>query len=88
YEIFDGDAQETRAAKEKTRVQFAEGIYLLYARDFSGAKRIFMDIVRQSSADGAGKFYLFLADRLEKDGGAIGEERLYLTLRSADRAQP
>ncbi|MDR2615441.1 MAG: HAMP domain-containing protein [Oscillospiraceae bacterium] len=88
YEIFDGDAQETRAAKEKTRVQFAEGIYLLYARDFSGAKRIFMDIVRQSSADGASKFYLFLADRLEKDGGAVGEERLYLTLRSADRAQP
>jgi hypothetical protein len=86
YEIFDGDLLEARAAKEKTRVQFAEGVYLLYARDFSGARRIFMDIIRLSAADGVSRFYLFLADGLEKSGGEGGEEQLYLTLRGANNA--
>jgi class 3 adenylate cyclase len=78
YEIFDGDALETRMTKEKTRTQFAEGVYLLYARDFSGAKRIFMDIIRLNTTDGVSRFYLFLADRLEKNGGGSDEEMLYL----------
>jgi hypothetical protein len=78
YEIFDGDALETRAVKEKTRAQFAEGVYGLYARDFSGAKRIFMDIIRLNTSDGVSRFYLFLADRLEKSGGGTTEEALYL----------
>ncbi|MDR1299170.1 MAG: hypothetical protein LBJ84_02825, partial [Oscillospiraceae bacterium] len=78
YEIFDGDSLEMRTAKEKSRERFAEGVYLLYARDFTGAKRIFMDIVRGSASDGVSRFYLFLADRLEKSGEAEDEETLYL----------
>ncbi|MDR0446816.1 MAG: hypothetical protein LBH17_07325, partial [Oscillospiraceae bacterium] len=87
YEIFEGDSLESRAAKEKTRVEFAEGIYLLYARDFSGARRSFMNIIRLSAADGVSRFYLFVADRLEKNGVEVSEEQLYLTPHGADGAR-
>jgi hypothetical protein len=81
YEIFDGDEIGTYEAKEKTRARFAEGVYTLYARDFQGAKRIFMDIVRANTSDGVSRYYLFLADRFDKepetDTGE--EEQLYLS---------
>ena len=66
YEIFDGDAYEIRKVKEDTGARFSEGVYALYSRDFSQAKRIFLSLVHHSTGDGGARYYLYLADRLEK----------------------
>lgn len=66
YEIFDGDPYEIRKRKEASGVQFSEGVYALYGRDFSRAKRIFLDLVHRNAGDGGARYYLYLADRLEK----------------------
>lgn len=66
YEIFDGDAYEIRKVKEDTGERFSEGVYALYARDFSQAKHIFLSLVHHNTGDGGARYYLYLADRLEK----------------------
>ena len=66
YEIFDGDAYEIRKVKEDTGARFSEGVYALYGRDFSEAKRIFLSLVHHNTGDGGARYYLYLADRLEK----------------------
>lgn len=66
YEIFDGDPFEVRRLKEFTGKKFSEGVYALYSRDFAGAKRIFLDLVHQNTGDGGARYYLYLADELEK----------------------
>ena len=66
YEIFDGDPFEVRRLKEFTGKKFSEGVYALYSRDFSGAKKIFLDLMHQNTGDGGTKYYLYLADELEK----------------------
>ena len=66
YEIFDGDAFEIRKVKEDTGERFSQGVYALYSRDFSQAKRIFLNLVHHNTGDGGARYYLYLADRLEK----------------------
>lgn len=66
YEIFDGDPFEVRRLKEFTGKKFSEGVYALYSRDFTGAKKIFLDLMHQNTGDGGAKYYLYLADELEK----------------------
>ena len=66
YEIFDGDPYEVRKVKEQSCASFSEGIYALYSRDFSRAKSIFLQLVHRSTEDGGVRYYLYLADQLEK----------------------
>ncbi len=66
YEIFDGDAYEIRKVKENTGALFSEGVYALYSHNFSQAKRIFLGLVHHNTGDGGARYYLYLADRLEK----------------------
>ena len=66
YEIFDGDAYEIRKVKESTGSRFSQGVYDLYSREFSQAKRIFLNLVHNNTGDGGARYYLYLADRMEK----------------------
>lgn len=66
YEIFDGDVYEIRKVKEDTGERFSEGVYALYSRNFSLAKGIFLSLVHNNTGDGGARYYLYLADRLEK----------------------
>ena len=52
--------------KGDTGQRFSEGVYALYARDFTKAKRIFLSLVHHNTGDGGARYYLYLADRLEK----------------------
>ncbi len=70
YEIFDGDPYESRKFKEQTLETFADGIYAFYAGDYQKAKSVFLSLVRRSSGDGCARFYLYLADRMEKEENA------------------
>lgn len=67
YEIYDGDPFEIRRVKAQTEKEFSQGVYLLYSRNFSGAKRIFLDLVHHNVGDGGAKYYLYLAHELEAD---------------------
>lgn len=67
YELFDGDPYEVRKVKEASGERFSEGVYALYSRDFSRAKRIFLNLVHANTGDGGARYYLYLADRLEKE---------------------
>ncbi len=66
YEIYEGDPYDVRRVKSLTGKRFSEGVYMLYSRDFSGAKRIFLDLVHHNTGDGGARYYLYLADELEK----------------------
>ncbi len=66
YEIFDGDPYDIRRVKLLTGKRFSEGVYALYSRDFAAAKRIFLDMVHRNTGDGGARYYLYLADQLEK----------------------
>ena len=66
YEIFDGDPYGVRRSKENTGRRFSEGVFALYSHDFSTAKRIFLELVHDNPGDGGACYYLYLADRLEK----------------------
>lgn len=66
YEIFDGDPYGIRKVKESTGERFSQGVYALYSRDFSLAKRIFLGLVHHNTGDGGARYYLYLADQLEK----------------------
>ncbi len=67
YEIFDGDPYSVRKVKEASGDRFSQGVYALYSRDFSEAKRIFLGLVHANTGDGGARYYLYLADRLEKE---------------------
>lgn len=69
YEIFDGDAYEIRKAKERTSEDFSQGVYALYSKEFSRAKTIFLRLIHRSAGDGGARYYLYLADWLEKHAG-------------------
>ncbi len=66
YEIYDGDPYEVRRGKSLTGKRFSEGVYLLYSREFSAAKRVFLELVHRNTGDGGARYYLYLADELEK----------------------
>jgi len=55
--------------KAQTAKQFSEGVYLLHSLDYAGAKRVFLNLVHHHTGDGGAKYYLFLADELEKRQG-------------------
>lgn len=66
YEIYDGDPYALRVTKERTAGRFSQGVYSLYSRDFQEAKRIFLELLHDSTEDGGTRYYLYLADQLEK----------------------
>ncbi len=66
YEIFDGDVFDVRRSKKNTGQRFAKGIFALYSRDVTAAKKIFLELVHENPGDGGARYYLYLADRLEK----------------------
>ncbi len=66
YEIFDGDSFSVRRSKQTTERRFSQGVFALYSHDFAAAKRIFLELVHENPEDGGARYYLYLADRLEK----------------------
>lgn len=67
YEIFSGDSYELRQSKETTVARFSEGVLALYGGETAKAKHIFLELVHKNSQDGGARYYLYLADQMEKD---------------------
>ena len=67
YEVFDGDEYGVRKGKAQTVSRFSQGVYALYSGETGQAKRIFLELVHDNPADGGARYYLYLADRMERD---------------------
>ena len=67
YEIFDGDEYSVRKGKAQTVQRFSQGVYALYSGETGQAKRTFLELVHDNPADGGARYYLYLADRMERD---------------------
>ena len=67
YEIFDGDEYGVRKGKATTVQRFTQGVYALYSGETARAKRTFLELVHDHPADGAARYYLYLADRMERE---------------------
>jgi len=67
YEIFSGDSYDLRRGKESTSARFSQGVLALYSGETARAKRIFLELAHRNSQDGGVRYYLYLADRMERD---------------------
>ncbi len=66
YEIFDGDIYSIRRGKANSGQRFSKAVLSLYSHDFAEAKKMFLELVHENPNDGGARYYLYLADRLEK----------------------
>lgn len=62
YDVYDGDSGEEFRAKENTRKIFEQGVELYCLKDFSGARRQFIEVLKRFRKDKAAKEYLYLCD--------------------------
>lgn len=69
YEIFSGDEYDVRCGKQGSVRRFSEGVLALYSGDTAQAKRIFLELAHQNNRDGGVRYYLHLADQMEKNPG-------------------
>ncbi|MBR3570743.1 MAG: hypothetical protein IKN96_08135 [Oscillibacter sp.] len=65
YEIFDADEFDVRKGKAATVKRFSQGVFALYSGDRAQAKHIFLELAHDYPKDGAVRYYLYLADRME-----------------------
>lgn len=56
-----------RKGKAQTVQRFSQGVYALYSGETGQAKRTFLELVHDNPADGGARYYLYLADRMERD---------------------
>ncbi len=68
YDVFQGDPEHLRKAKQETKKLFEEGIMLYQDGRFYDARCMFVEVIRQNYLDEAAKVYFFLCDEFFKNG--------------------
>lgn len=63
YDVFDGDWEEEKALKKKTKELFEQGVNYFCARDFYHARLAFIEVLKQFPKDAAARSYLYLCDQ-------------------------
>ncbi|MDE7297842.1 MAG: HAMP domain-containing protein [Lachnospiraceae bacterium] len=58
YDVYDGDSEEQREGKERTREQFEEGVELFCMRRFRESRRAFVAVLKRFREDRGAKRYL------------------------------
>lgn len=66
YEFFDGDPYSVRNQKASTLRRFSQAVLHLYSGNVAEAKRTFLALAHETPNDGAARYYLYLADRMEQ----------------------
>lgn len=72
YEVYDGDDEEERRQKQRTKEVFEQGVALYIRGEYGRAREAFIDVLRQYRKDGAAREYLFLCDKAGKDEACRG----------------
>ncbi len=63
YDVYDGDIESTKQAKNQTKQQFERGVELFCIRKFMEARTQFVSVLKQNHADAAAREYLYLCNQ-------------------------
>ena len=78
YDLFDGDALNTRQSKRKTKLLFEKGVEQFLNRDFVKARSFFIEVLKADRKDRAARNYLSLCDAFRSEPPAMEERALCL----------
>lgn len=73
YDVYDGDGEEDRRQKQRTKELFEQGVALYIQEDYERAREAFIDVLRRYREDGAARKYLSLCDRAREDAACRGQ---------------
>ncbi|MEK0313949.1 adenylate/guanylate cyclase domain-containing protein [Cohnella sp. 56] len=71
-DIFEGDPEQQRAAKERTKALFERGLALCQEGRFYDARETFVEVIKQNRMDKAAKLYFYLCDEYYQKGSGAG----------------
>lgn len=63
YDIYDGDSEEQREGKERTKELFEKGVELFCMRRFRESRQVFVEVLKRFRKDTAAKRYLQMCNR-------------------------
>ncbi|MCM1498014.1 MAG: HAMP domain-containing protein [Clostridium sp.] len=63
YDVYDGDCAEDIESKNETKEWFERGVEMYCVRNFSGARKQFIEVLKRFRRDRAAKEYLYLCDK-------------------------
>ncbi|MDI4645682.1 HAMP domain-containing protein [Cohnella hashimotonis] len=71
-DVYEGDPEQQRAAKERTKALFERGLALCQAGRFYDARETFVEVIKQNRMDRAAKLYFYLCDEYYQKGAGAG----------------
>lgn len=74
YDVYDGDGDEDRRLKKRTKERFEEGVLLFSQQNYERAREAFIDVLREYRRDDASREYLCLCNQIlggEKAAGQV-----------------
>ncbi|MFB9275278.1 HAMP domain-containing protein [Cohnella cellulosilytica] len=71
-DVFDGDSEPVRQAKERTKALFERGLMLCQEGRFYDARETFVEVIKQNRMDKAAKLYFYLCDEYYQKGTSSG----------------
>lgn len=67
-DVYEGDSEQLRQAKDRTRALFERGLMLCQEGRFYDARETFVEVIKQNRMDKAAKLYFYLCDEYYQKG--------------------
>ncbi|MFC5702273.1 adenylate/guanylate cyclase domain-containing protein [Cohnella faecalis] len=71
-DIYEGDSEQTRQLKDRTKPLFERGLQLCQEGRFYDARETFVEVIKQNRLDKAAKLYFYLCDEYYQKGTGSG----------------
>ncbi|MFC4303167.1 HAMP domain-containing protein [Cohnella boryungensis] len=71
-DVYDGDPEPLRQAKDRTKALFERGLQLCQEGRFYDARETFVEVIKQNRLDKAAKLYFYLCDEYYQKGTSSG----------------
>lgn len=71
-DVYEGDPEEMRKAKDRTKALFERGLALCQEGRFYDARETFVEVLKQNRLDKAAKLYFYLCDEYYQKGTSAG----------------
>lgn len=71
-DIYEGDSDQQKQAKDRTKVMFERGLMLCQEGRFYDARETFVEVIKQNRMDKAAKLYFYLCDEYYQKGTSSG----------------
>ncbi len=79
YDIYDGDTQELKYSKRRSRLFFETGVEQFYLRNYLQARSYFIELLKFDANDKAAKKYIKMCDAFLSDS-TLQEENRYIEI--------